>query len=77
MSDVLTNSPWADRPGTDLASVRAEAERVQHSAERLRAIRVIAATAHDTREAIALIAMLGLDIDDDVRAAKARRSAAA
>jgi hypothetical protein len=75
-SDVLTNSPWADRVGADLASMRAEAERVQHVNEKLRAARVVAATALDTKEARDLLDMLGLCVDD-IRAAKAVRNAAA
>jgi hypothetical protein len=59
-----------------MAAVRAEADRVQHADERLRAIRVIAASAHDGPEASDLLAMLGLELDE-VREAKGHRSAAA
>ena len=68
-SDLLINSPWADHSSADTAAERAEADRVQHDAERLRAVRVIAAAAHDATEARDLLSMLGLSTDD-IRAAR-------
>jgi hypothetical protein len=74
-SDLLTNSPWAEPKSVDLAAVRAEADQAQHASERLRAARVIAATARDSSEARDLLAMLGLEATD-IRAACGRRTAA-
>lgn len=75
-SDLIASSPWADHASSDTTAQRAEADRVQHEAERLRAVRVVAATAHDTVEARQLLSMLGLDLED-VRGAVSRRVAAA
>jgi hypothetical protein len=75
-SDLLTNSPWAEHAGADLAAVRAEAERTQHEVERIKATRVIAAAASDTADAAELLSMLGL-ATDDIRAARQLRIAAA
>jgi hypothetical protein len=73
-SDVLINSPWADHSG--VGAERAEADRVQHEDERLRAARVIAAAARDIAEARDLLSMLGLG-NDEIRAAAGQRIVAA
>jgi hypothetical protein len=75
-SDLLTNSAWSDHASADIAAARAEADRIQHDAERLRAARVIAATAHSSTDARDLLSMLGLSADD-IRAALGRRIVAA
>jgi hypothetical protein len=75
-SATLTNSPWSEHPGSDMAAVRADAERIQHANERLRAIRVIAAVAHDTSDARELLSMLGLETED-IQAARSHAEVAA
>ena len=75
-SEMLTNSAWADHSSADPAAVRAEAERVQHEGERLRAIRVVAAAASDIDDARTLLDMLGADLDELRRAAGQRTVAA-
>jgi hypothetical protein len=75
-SDMFASSPWAEHASSDTTAQRAEADRAQHDAERLKAVRVVAATAHDTDEARRLLSMLGLDLED-VRSAMSRRVAAA
>jgi hypothetical protein len=74
-SDLMSKSSWADQTGTDLASVRAEADRAQHEVERLKAARVIASAARDTDEARDLLAMLGIGTEE-VRSALDQRTAA-
>jgi hypothetical protein len=80
-SDLLINSPWAEQSGTgnipaNSPAGRAEADRIQHDYERLRAARVIASRADDVTQARELLAMLGLT-QDDIRAALAQQTAAA
>jgi hypothetical protein len=75
-SDPFSSSPWADHASSDTTAERAEADKAQHAAERLRAVRVIAAAALDTADARCLLSMLGLDVDD-IRDATTHRDAAA
>jgi hypothetical protein len=75
-SDLATNSPWSGSAGTDMGAMRAEAERVQHEVERLKATRIVASAAHDTADARDLLSMLGISADD-IRAAVGRRTVAA
>ena len=76
-SDLLMNSPWADKTGgVSTPAERAEAERIQHDRDRLRAARVIAARAHDVTQARDLLAMIGLT-RDDIRAALGQQITAA
>ena len=75
-SDMLANSAWADHGSADLAAARAEADRLQHDTELLKAIRVIASAAHDSADAHTLLAMLGADADD-IRRAVSQRTVAA
>jgi hypothetical protein len=75
-TDLLTNSAWADHASADVAAQRAEADRIQHDGERLRAARVIASTAHSSADARDLLSMLGLGADD-IRAALGRQTVAA
>jgi hypothetical protein len=76
-SDLLINSPWADKTGgVNTPAERAEAERMQHDRERLRAARVIAARAQDVTQARDLLAMVGLT-SDDIRAALGQHTTAA
>ncbi len=75
-SDMLANRAWADHSSADVAAARAEADRVQHDGERLRAIRVVASAAHDVLDARMLLSMLGADTDDIQRAVSQRTVAA-
>lgn len=76
-SDLLITSPWADQSGAENTPAgRAEADRIQHDRERLRAARVVAARAQDVAQARDLLAMLGLT-REDLRAALGERTAAA
>jgi hypothetical protein len=75
-SDMLSKSAWSEHSSADIGAARAEAERVQHDQERLRAIRVIAAAAHDKADARDLLDMLGL-ADDDIRRALDHHTVAA
>lgn len=75
-SDMLANSAWADHGSADLAAARAEADRLQHDTELLKAIRVIASAAHDSADAHILLRMLGADAED-IRRAVSQRTVAA
>ncbi len=75
-SDVMTGGSWAETTTSDVLAARAEADQRQHEADRLKAIRVVAGAARDTREAALLLDILGLSADD-VRAAARNRIVAA
>jgi hypothetical protein len=69
MTAATSLSPWSEPAISDHEAARANAEAQQHANERRCAVLVVAGAAHDKADAVTLLEMLGLGMEE-IRAAR-------